>query len=435
MIDHDDIARRGFEEFRRFVNPLIAQRASVSEEPVQLVRAADGALVDATGTVYEDFHGTQTFGHRPAPIADALRAFLDTDAPNWQPSRVNPYAGRLGRRLCERTGYDHCFLAMSGADANEAALKMARARSGKPGFLSLAGAYHGCTYGAMAMMEPGPFRDRFAPHLTGAERLPFGDIDALKAVLSRGDVAAITVEPMQVEGGVRVLPDAYVEALCTLTAEHDVLLIADEVQTGLGRLGQSFLRSAAWPRMPDVVLLGKSLGGGLVPISAMLTRRDLFLEAYGTDFAAGESHNSTFSFNGVSAVCALAALDLIDADFIARAHTVGAHFRDRLNACLSDHPLVAEIRGEGLITGIALTQPDHPWLSMAHFGFDALTDQAVIGPLLCHRLYRHGFICYACGHDWSVLRLQPRIDIDLAVLDRVADACRTELDYLAELYL
>ena len=435
MIDHDDIARRGFDEFRRFINPMIAQRASVSEEPVRLVRAVDGALVDETGKVFEDFHGTQTFGHRPAPVADALRAYLDTDAPNWQPSRVNPYAGRLGRRLCERTGYDHCFFGMSGADANEAALKMARARSGKPGFLSVAGAYHGCSYGAMAMMEPGPFRDRFAPHLTGVQRLPFGDIDALRAALTQGDVAAITVEPMQVEGGVRVLPEEYVEVLCALTAEHDVLLIADEVQTGLGRLGGHFLRSAAWPRPADVVLLGKALGGGLVPISAMLTRRELFLEAYGTDFASGESHNATFSFNGVTAVCGLAALDMITDATIERARLIGEHFRGRLMERIGDHPLVAEIRGEGVITGIALNQPDHPWLSMEHFGFDELTDQAVIGPLVCHRMYAHGFICYACGHDWAVLRLQPRLDIELSALDRFADACRTELDYLAELYL
>lgn len=435
MIDHDDIARRGFDEFRRFVNPLIHQRAAIAEEPIRLVRAEGGRLLDADGNVYEDFHGTQTFGHRPQHVAEVLADYLKTDAPNWQPSRVNPYAGRLARRLCERTGYDHCFFAMSGADAIEAALKLARARSGKPRLLGLEGAYHGCTYGAMGLMQPGPFRDRFAPHLPGADRLPFGDRPALEAALSAGDVAAIVVEPVQVEGGIRPLPAPYVEALCALTAAHDVLLIADEIQTGLGRTGHGFLRSTSWPREADVVLMGKALGGGLVPLSAMLTRRAIFLEAYGADFAAGESHNATFGFNSVTAVCGLAALDLVTDDAIARAKAIGERFRGQLHAQLDGHPLVAEIRGEGVIAGVALVQPDHPWLSMQHFGYQALTDQAVIGPLLCHRLYRHGFYCFSCGHDWSVLRLQARLDIELETLDRFAQVCRAELDYLAELYL
>lgn len=434
MIDHADIARRGFDEFRRFVNPLIAQRAAIAEEPVELLRAENGALVDADGKTYEDFHGTQTFGHRPASVAAALRDYLATDAPNWQPSRVNPYVGRLARRLCERSGYDHCFFAMTGADAVEAALKMARARSGRPRLLSLAGAYHGCSYGAMGLMQAGPFKDRFSPQLTGTEQLPFGDIAALEAALG-DDVAAIVVEPVQVEGGVRPLPAAYVEALCALTEKHGVLLVADEVQTGLGRTGEGFLRSASWPRVPDVALLGKALGGGLVPLSAMLTRRAIFLDAYGADFAAGESHNATFGFNSVTAVCGLAALDLVTEEAIARARVIGERFRGQLRAQLDGHPLVAEIRGEGVIAGVALNQPDHPWLSLQHFGYSALVDEAVIGPLLCHRLYPHGFYCFSCGHDWSVLRLQARLDIDLAVLDRFAVACRQELDYLAELYL
>ena len=102
-----DIFRHGFAEFREFVNPLIAERARLAREPIEFVRVEGGVLHDARGTAYEDLHGTQMLGHRNARVAEAIRAFLDGDTPNWFPSRVNPWAGRLARRLCERTGYSN----------------------------------------------------------------------------------------------------------------------------------------------------------------------------------------------------------------------------------------------------------------------------------------------------------------------------------------
>src|SRR5206468_1398844 len=130
-------------------------------------------------------------------------------------------------------------------------------------------------------------------------------------------------EPIQGEGGVRVLPEPFVEALCELTAKHGALLVADEIQTGLGRTGR-FLRSSAWPRRPDAVLFGKGLGGGLVPVSAMLTTREIFAKAYGRDFEGGESHNVTFSYNALGMVAGLAMLDVVTDELVASVATRGA---------------------------------------------------------------------------------------------------------------
>ncbi|MFO0759385.1 MAG: aspartate aminotransferase family protein [Byssovorax sp.] len=426
-----DLLRKGFDEYRTFVNPLVAQRAALTGEPMRITQAREGHLIDPKGRILEDFHGTQAFGHRHPAIAQAIRDYLDSDAPSWYPSRVNPFAGRLGRLLSERTGYDNAYFGCTGSDAVEAALKLARALTKRTRILGLTGAYHGCTFGSLSLMAEGYLRDPFGPHLAGAETVPFNDIEALDAALSSGDVAAIVVEPIQGEGGVRELSPPFIEALCDLTARHGTLLVADEVQTALGRTGLGFLASSRWPRRPDAVLLAKHRGGGLAPISAMLTRRELFLKAYGDHFASGESHNTTLASTALSCVAAMAALELLDDAMIARVAELGDRLKRRMIDAIGRSPLVREVRGRGFMLGVSLNQPDHPWLSFEHFGFPAdLGRKAVIAPLLCHRLYERGFFCFSCGHDWSILRLQPRFDIPEDRLDAFVAALAEEIAYV-----
>jgi acetylornithine/succinyldiaminopimelate/putrescine aminotransferase len=318
--------REGYESYRRYVNPLVTLRAELLGEPTRITGVRDGQLVEARGTV-EDFHGTQTFGHRHPAITAAVTEFLASESPNWFPCRVNPYAGLLARRLCERAGaYDNVFFANSGSGAVEAALKLARAATKKPRIISLDGAYHGTTMGSCALMKPGMFKDPFGPHVPSAGPIPFDDVDALAAAFRDGDVAAVVLEPIQLEGGVRTVSSAFLEAACELTQRHGALLVADEIQTGLGRTGR-FLASEVWPRRPDALILGKHLGGGLVPISAMLTRSELFDRAYGEHYASAEAHNTTFGGSALCCVAALAALDLLTDDVIARVGRIGDAFR------------------------------------------------------------------------------------------------------------
>jgi acetylornithine/succinyldiaminopimelate/putrescine aminotransferase len=434
-----NMLRQGLEDFREFVNPLIALRTELAGEPTRLRRVEAGRLVTADGQYVEDFHGTQAFGHRNPAVTRALVEFLESDSPSWFPSRVNPYAGSLARRLCERANasgasaaYSNVYFGNSGSEAVETAIKLARAVTRRPRVLSLEGAYHGCTMGSCGLMSQGVFRDPFEPHVPGLGALPFGDVNALRAAVSAGDVAAVVVEPIQLEGGVHALPPAYVEALCELCERHEVLLVADEVQTGLGRTGR-FLASETWPKRPDAVLLGKHLGGGLMPISAMITRRELFERAYGKNFETAEAHNCTFSGSGAVCVAAHAALDLLTDEAILRVRDHGASFRRGLHEALSGLSLFGEIRGDGLIAGIALRSADHPWLSFEHFGLDDLAGRTSVGLLLCHRLYKRGYFCFVCGHDWSVLRLQPRFDIQPERLADFTTCVREELEQLCAL--
>ncbi|MBK9035398.1 MAG: aspartate aminotransferase family protein [Myxococcales bacterium] len=436
----DDTLRDGWAAYRDFVNPMVALRAELLGEPVRIREVIDGQLIEERGAV-EDFHGTQTFGHRNPAVTQAVVDFLATPAPNWFPARVNPHAGALAKALCERSArtsvghrpaYDNVFFAHSGSGAVEAALKMARAATRRPRVLSVDGAYHGTTMGSCSLMKPGMFRDPFGPHLPGCGPLPFGDVDALAAAIRADDVAAVVIEPIQLEGGVRTHPPGYLEALCELTERHGTMLVADEIQTGLGRTGR-FLASEVWPRRPDGVVLGKHLGGGLMPISAFMTRAELFDRAYGGNYASAEAHNSTFSGHALACVAGLAVLELLTDELIERVARLGAHLRGQLQDRLARHAIFDDVRGDGLLVGIGLKPSDHPWLSFEHFGVDGLADQPSIGVIVCHRLYKRGFYAFACGHDWRILRILPRFNIPEATLARFVDTIDDELGYVGGL--
>ena len=154
------------------------------------------------------------------------------------------------------------------------------------------------------------------------------------------------------------------------------------------------------------------------------------MRAYGSDFASGESHNATMGNNALSSVAALAALDLLTEECIERVSRLGAKLKKGLTDRLSGSPLFREARGAGFMQGVALNAPDHPWLSFEHFGFGELGQQSIISPLVCHRLYRRGFFCFTCGHDWSIFRLQPRFDVPEEKLDAFVLAVGEALEYI-----
>ena len=426
--------RQGFQDFRAFVNPLVAVRAQLVGEPYLLEQVEQGALVDVEGRRYTDLlsgWGTQAFGHRPPAVEAALIAFLQGGSPSIYPSGISPYAGMLAARLQQRSGYDAAFFASGGSEAVEAALKLARGATGKPRIACIEGAYHGCTFGSVAMMQAGPYRDIFGPHLPMVDALPAGDLAALESALQDPQLAAIVVEPIQVESGMRVPDPAYIARLCEGTGPDGVLLIADEIQTGLGRTGR-FLHSDAWPRQPDVVTLGKALGGGAMPLSAMLTRRAIFDRVYG-QLTLAEVHASTFSGNSLACVAGIAALDLLDEALIEEVNRKGRLLRAALEEWVAPSPLVAAIRGKGLLLGIDLQAPDHPCYQFDYLGVPELSAQPAIGMMLVHRLYKAGFIGQICGHAWHVLRLQPPYTTPDDNLVACARAIGEALDYLWDL--
>ncbi len=261
---------------------------------------------------------------------------------------INEPALKLAERLLDLSGLDgdgRVLFCNSGAEANEAAFKLSR-RTGRTKVVSTEGGFHGRTMGALALTgQPGK-REPFEPLVPGVVHVPYGDVAALEAAID-DETAAFVVEPIQGENGVVVPPEGYLQAARRITAEHGALLVLDEVQTGVGRLGTWFAFQQAGV-VPDVITLAKGLGGGL-PLGACIAvgpAKDLFEPGH---------HGTTFGGNPVCCAAALAVLDTIAADgLLEHTSAVGKEIATGVEAL--DHPLISGVRGAGLLLGITLRE-------------------------------------------------------------------------------
>jgi ornithine--oxo-acid transaminase len=259
----------------------------------------------------------------------------------------------LEKQLCELTGYEMMLPMNSGAEAVETALKAARkwgytvkgVPDGQAEIIACAGNFHGRTITIVTCSTEPQYRDGFGPFTPGFKTIPYGDADALEAAMTSNTVAFL-VEPLQGEGGVIVPPDGYLKRVREICTRHNVLLITDEIQTGLGRAGQLF--ACDWEGVrADVVTIGKALSGGFYPVSAVLASR----EVLGV-FNPGD-HGSTFGGNPLGSAVAREALQvLVDEGLVDQAREMGAYFKGRLERIESQH--VKEVRGRGLLIGVEL---------------------------------------------------------------------------------
>ena len=315
-------------------------------------------LVTADGERYLDFTSgvaVNALGHaHPALVA----ALTEQAHKVWHVSNLYriPEGERLAERLCAATFADTVFFQNSGAEALECAIKMARkyqSASGKPEryrMITFEGAFHGRTLAAVAATGNKKYLEGFGPPVEGFDQVPFGDLDAVKKAIGP-QTAAILIEPIQGEGGVRVPPPNFLRALRTLCDQHGLLLIFDEVQTGFARTGDLFVYQRAGVT-PDIMTIAKALGGGF-PVGACLATAEA-----SQGMTAG-THGSTFGGNPLAMAVGNAVLDVMLAPgFIEHVRDVALRLKQRLAEITDRHPsVVAEVRGEGLLVGLKLTPP------------------------------------------------------------------------------
>jgi len=330
-----------------------------ARQPVALVRGRGAEVWDADGRRYIDFFAglsVSNVGHCHPAVVEAVRAQTEK---LLHTSNVyfSPPAGELCALLCRHSFAERVFLCNSGAEANEAAMKLARRwgsgdGGGRYEILATVGSFHGRTFATLTATGQEKYHTGFLPLLPGVRLVPYDDLPAMTAAV-RDETVAILVEPIQGEGGVVTPRPDYLPGLRELADRRKLLLILDEIQTGFGRTGRLFAHEHAGVT-PDIMTLAKALGGGL-PVGAMCTT-----EKIAAAFTPG-SHGSTFGGNPVACAAAVAALGVLaDPRLHAHVREVGSHFRRRLEELAARFPMITQVRGEGLMLGAVLDRPGAP---------------------------------------------------------------------------
>lgn len=323
--------------------------------PVVMVKGHGSWLEDEEGKTYLDFvqgWAVNCLGHSPPAIVEAI-AFQAGRLINCSPAYYNAEMARLARLLADRSGLAQVFFCNSGAEANEGAIKLARKwgvrhRDGAPEIITMEHGFHGRTLATMAASGKPAWESLFGPKVAGFTKVPLGDLDAVKRAITPRTVA-VMLEPIQGEAGVFVAGDGFLRGLRALTAEASLLLILDEVQTGVGRTGRLFGFEHADIR-PDIMTLGKGLGGG-VPLAALIAAEHACCFEYG-------DQGGTFNGSPLMTAIGSAVLETVSRPaFLADVAAKGDYLMDRLQQ-LSAARGHGEVRGRGLLVALELRGQD-----------------------------------------------------------------------------
>jgi putrescine aminotransferase len=419
------------DKYARHVNPSFIRLLGVLGYGRVFERAADVRLWDHEGREYLDFlagFGAVNLGHNHPRLVRRLQEFLGSRALNLVHVGPSGPAAELAEALASLAPpLEIALFSSGGGEAVESALKLARAATGRTAFVYAEGGFHGTGFGALSVMGEERLRRPFEPLLEGCAAVPFGDLAALEKALQRRRVAAFVVEPVQSEGGVRIPPAGYLAGARELCRRAGALLVLDEVQTGLGRTGTMFSCQAEGVT-PDVLVLGKSLGGSIAPVSAALTTREIHRRAYGS-MDKFDLHSSTFAGNSFGCVAALETLRILkDENLVADGAARGKQLLDGLKGRLSGHPLVREVRGRGLLVGVELGPADSGWTRAFTRAIVKKVSTSVFGQWASLKLLERGILCQPASQHWNVLRLEPPLTVRAEDVDRVVREVGEVLD-------
>lgn len=401
-------------KYEHYFNPGLAKLISILG-PVVEDRTEGMYLYDAQGRAFLDFyggHGVFNFGHRNPRVLEAVRRELERAPLASSKVALSRPLAELAEKLAELTPgrLSRCFFGNSGAEAVEAALKLARAATGRKTLVAAENGFHGKTMGALSVTGRTVFRKPFEPLLPNVEFVGFGDAAALERVIN-DEVAAVILEPIQAEGGVILPPAGYLKLARRLTSEAGALLIIDEIQTGLGRTGENFSCQSELLE-PDIMTLAKALGGGVVPIGAMVATPEAFMPFETDPFL----HTSTFGGNPMACAAARAALNLlVEEEMATQAKTKGAYLLERLAAIKGDFPeLVSDVRGRGLLIGVELKS------------------EGLTGGLI-YELKQQGILVLQMLNNPRVIRVEPPLIVEFDEMNRFLEALRSALEKVSDL--
>jgi len=417
---------------------LIARDANVispsypRDYPFAMSHGRGTEVWDVDGNRFLDFASgiaVCATGHSHPKVVEAVKQaaekFLHISSDYWHENMV-----ALAERLADVAPLGEpvmSFLCQSGTESVEGAVKLARYVTGRPRFIGFLGGFHGRTMGSLSFTSSKYTQQKgFAPTMPGVTHVPYPNpyrplfagsdqgeavLDYIRMLFERNvppsEVAAILVEPIQGEGGYIVPPDGFLAGLRRLCDEHGILLIFDEVQSGVGRTGKMYA-CEHWGVQPDILTSAKGLGSGL-PIGAVIARRRVM------EHWKRGAHGNTYGGNPVTCAAAIATLDLVRSEYAANAARVGRHFMGRLHELQRDYPCIGEVRGKGLMIGMELIETDAERTPARE-----LCDRVVT------RAYHNGLILLTCGV--STLRFMPPLSVSEAEVDEAVGMLRASLE-------
>ncbi len=403
------------------LNPRFLDLLRLTGFDRRFVGGEGAVLFDERGDRYIDAIGGYaclSVGRRHPVVHDALEQALRIAPPTLVQFEVPPLAVALADRLKRFVNRpeDRVFFVNSGTEAVEAAMKIARAATGRAGFAHWSNAFHGLTFGALSLNGATWLRRGFEPLVPGCHEVPFGDLDALRRTLADESIAAFFFEPIQGKGVIEhaagVLRD--VAEICRATG---TLLVADEVQTGLGRTG-SALASDQDGVQPDLVCLSKALSAGMVPVGAVLGRAGIFDRVFDS-IERSVVHSSTFRENPLAMTAGLAVLQVLDDErLVERSATLGGRLADGLRALAAREPGIRAVRGRGLMIGVEL---DPRAMAFDLPGFGSRTPTLVAQAVCLRLLAEHRVLVQSTAKSSAVVKIVPPLVLEDADADRIVE--------------
>lgn len=411
----EEITRETLAKYKEYYNPSLARLLKFSGYDRVEWQAAGAVVYDITGKEFIDCgggYGVFNLGHRHPKVVQAVKEQLDKMPLSPKVFLCQPLAD-LAELLAKVTPGElkYSFFCNSGAEAVEGAIKLARLSSGKTEIIATINAFHGKTLGALTASGRDVYKTAFKPLVGGIIHVPFGDADAVRAAIT-DKTAAVILEPIQGEGGIVVPPDDYLPRLRQICDETETLLILDEVQTGLGRTGKMFA-SEHWGIAPDIMTLGKALGGGVMPIGAFVGTAEVWKAFLHNPLI----HTSTFGGNPLACAAARAAIEVtVEEKLFQRASELGEYLIGQLRDLQSQYPqYIAQVRGMGLMIGVELADEG-------------------LGGIIIPQMVKDGITAIYTLNNPKVIRFEPPLVITRAQLDAVVRGFERALNEVATKY-
>ncbi|MCL4439327.1 MAG: aminotransferase class III-fold pyridoxal phosphate-dependent enzyme [Firmicutes bacterium] len=409
----EQITEQTIHNYEEYINPSLARLFRFMGLAVVEERAEGCYIYDNQGHKYLDClggYGAYSLGHRNPEVVEAVKSQIDR-MPLSSRVLFNETVGKLAAKLAAITpgNLKYSFFCHSGTEAVEGALKMARLCKQKPGIISTINAFHGKTLGSLSATGRDVFRAPCEPLLPHFKHVPFGDAGAIAEAIDEY-TAAVVLEPIQGEGGIIIPDNDYLPRVRKICDEKNVLLIIDEVQTGLARTGKMFAVEH-WNVNPDIMCLAKALGGGVVPMGAFIATPEVWQVFLTSPFI----HTSTLGGNPMAAAAALACIDVIEKqDLIGLAREKGQRLLEEVQKSAAGVPgVVAEVRGKGLMIGIELTKEG-------------------LGGFILNELIQDEIIVAFTFNNQKVIRLEPPLIINDEQLQKVISSIDSAFRKAAE---